>query len=152
MKAKGLLVSVLFSTGNLKYILNFLLCRVLSASGSSVHNCIGEQCWDIISVPLIDEMKVTLKADLDHSKLNNVLHKYILEVVTKAVKEFADIQMEKAVNEIHGNVTKLMQSDIQTKFEILKGKYTTIHDKRQHEIFKVKNCYDIIILVVAINI
>ncbi|CAG2233273.1 unnamed protein product [Mytilus edulis] len=101
------------------YILNLLLCVILSASGAPVHDCIGEQCRDIISVPLIDEMKATLKADLDVSKLNSVLHKYILEEVTKAVKVSFDVQMEKAVDEIHGNVTKLMQSDIKTKFDIL---------------------------------
>ncbi|XP_052072512.1 uncharacterized protein LOC127710601 [Mytilus californianus] len=100
-------------------ILNLLLCGILSTSCAPVHDCIGEQCRDVISVPLIDEMKATLKADLDVSKLNNVLHNYIMEEVTKAVKVSFDIQMENAVDQIHGNVTRLMQSDIKTKLETL---------------------------------
>ncbi|CAC5416250.1 unnamed protein product [Mytilus coruscus] len=101
------------------YVLNLLLCSFLSASGAPVHDCTGEQCRDIISVPLIDEMKATLKADLDVSKLNNVLQNYILEEVTKAIKISFDIQMEKAVDQIYSNVTRLMQSDIKTKLETL---------------------------------
>lgn len=67
-----------------------LFCCTALTTGTLAKDCIGDQCSQIVSVGLMDDVKATLKADLDVSKLNNVLFKYIQKEVTKAVKSEVD--------------------------------------------------------------
>ena len=48
--------------------------------------CDSGQCKSIISMPLIDNIQATLKADLDVSKMNEYLKKFIQQEVNLAVK------------------------------------------------------------------
>ncbi|XP_063443381.1 short-chain collagen C4-like [Mytilus trossulus] len=75
-----------------------LFCCAAFTTGTLAKDCIGDQCPQIISVGLMNGLKATLKADLDVSKLNNVLFKYIQTEVTKAVKSEVDkLQGEKCM-------------------------------------------------------
>ncbi|XP_071154769.1 heavy metal-binding protein HIP-like [Mytilus edulis] len=93
------------------------LCCFLLTTNAHVEDCIGQQCSEVISIPLLDNMKATLKADLDVSELNKVLHNYIQQEVIKAVKGTFDTQMERAVEQITDNVTRLTQSNVNAVVE-----------------------------------
>ncbi|CAC5416247.1 COL8A [Mytilus coruscus] len=92
------------------------LCCFLFTICAHVEDCIGQQCSEVVSIPLLDNMKATLKADLDVAELNKVLQKYIQQEVTKAVKGTFVNQMEGTVEQITDNVTRLMQLNVNAKF------------------------------------
>lgn len=98
-------------------IIAVMLCCFLLTMGAYVENCIGQQCSELVSIPLLDNMKATLKADLDVAELNKVLQKYIQQEVIKAVKGTFDTQMEGAVEQITDNVTRLTQSNVNAAIE-----------------------------------
>ncbi|CAC5371897.1 unnamed protein product [Mytilus coruscus] len=76
-------------------------------------DCIGQQCSQVISIPLLDNMK----ADLDVAELNKVLQKYIQQEVRKAVKGTFVDKMEGAVKQIIDNVTRPIQSNMNATIE-----------------------------------
>lgn len=98
------------------------LCCFLLTTNAHVEDCIGQQCSEVVSIPLLDNMKATLKADLDVAELNRVLHRYIQQEVIKVVKGTFDTQMERAVEQITDNVTRLTQSNVNAAVEKCQGK------------------------------
>ncbi|XP_052065605.1 short-chain collagen C4-like isoform X3 [Mytilus californianus] len=52
---------------------------------SLASECVGENCKNVISMPLMDKMKATLKADLDVTNMNNHLKAYIEQQTQKSV-------------------------------------------------------------------
>ncbi|XP_071179653.1 cerebellin-3-like [Mytilus edulis] len=96
-------------------------CCFLFTIGANIEDCIGQQCSEIVSIPLLDNMKAALKADLDVTELNKVLQKYIQKEVTKAVKGAIFNQMEGTVDQITENVTRLLQSNVSATIDKFQG-------------------------------
>lgn len=61
--------------------------------------CTGDQCQHVITMPLLDDMKATLKADLDVTNMNNHLKSYIQQEIQKGVEIAMRDEMKKLVNE-----------------------------------------------------
>lgn len=101
-------------------------CCFLFTIGVNIEDCIGQQCSEVVSIPLLDNMKATLKADLDVAELNKVLSKYIEQEVTKAVKGAIFNQMEGTIDQITENVTRLIQSNVDATIDKFQGKNTCI--------------------------
>ncbi|CAG2232274.1 unnamed protein product [Mytilus edulis] len=53
---------------------------------SVANECSGDSCKNVISMPLMDDMKATLKADLDVTNMNNHLKAYIEQEIQKGVE------------------------------------------------------------------
>ena len=64
--------------------------------------CVGEKCDDVLSMPLLDAMKATLKAELDVREMNSHLRDYIKKEVEKGVKA----QMESLIARLNYNDTE----------------------------------------------
>lgn len=109
------------------FTLAIQFCCFLFTIGANIDNCIGQQCSEVVSIPLVDKMKATLKADIDIAELNKVLQKYIQQEVTKAVKGATFNQMEGTVNQITENVTRLLQSNVSATIDKFQGKNTCIY-------------------------
>ncbi|CAG2223280.1 unnamed protein product [Mytilus edulis] len=63
-------------------------CYILLAVGvlpSLASECSGDSCGNVISMPLMDKMKATLKADVDVTNMNNHLKAYIEQQTQKGV-------------------------------------------------------------------
>ncbi|CAC5384105.1 unnamed protein product [Mytilus coruscus] len=71
--------------------------------------CTGPNCELIISMPLLDNMEATLKADLDVRKLNIFLQSFIRQVVKKEVEDVMREDMMKIMNESVSNVENLFK-------------------------------------------
>ena len=55
------------------------------------NNCIESECEQTVSLPLLNDVKATLKADVDVRKLNIVLKKYIQHEIKQGIVEgFSD--------------------------------------------------------------
>lgn len=67
--------------------------------------CTGQNCEQIISMPLLDKMEATLKADLDVRKLNS----FIRQVVKKEVELEIQEDMRQIMNETVLNVKSLFK-------------------------------------------
>ncbi|CAC5375487.1 unnamed protein product [Mytilus coruscus] len=66
-----------------------VVCCVLLMVGvlpSVADECSGHSCRNVISMPLMDDMKATLKADLDVTNMNNHLKAYIEQEIRKGVE------------------------------------------------------------------
>ncbi|VDH98203.1 Hypothetical predicted protein [Mytilus galloprovincialis] len=66
-----------------------IVCCVLLMVGvlpSVAYECSGDSCRNVISMPLMDDMKATLKADLDVTNMNNHLKAYIEQQIQKGVE------------------------------------------------------------------
>ncbi|VDI09124.1 Hypothetical predicted protein [Mytilus galloprovincialis] len=63
-------------------------CMLLTVRipSSLASECNGDSCRDVITMPLLDDMKATLKADLDVTNMNNHLKAYIEQQIQKGVK------------------------------------------------------------------
>jgi hypothetical protein len=71
----------------------FLCCISLSTSVPlpENRNCIESECEQTVSLPLLNDVKATLKADIDVRKLNIVLKKYIQHEIKQGIVEgFSD--------------------------------------------------------------
>ena len=71
----------------------FLCCISLSTAVPSPenNNCIESECEQTVSLPLLNEVKATLKADIDMRKLNIVLKTYIQQEIKKGIGQaFSD--------------------------------------------------------------
>lgn len=88
-----------------------LVDKILSLSESD--SCDGEQCGSVISMPIMDNMKASLKADLDVSKMNKHLKAYIEQEIEKGVKT----AMENLMKQMIENKTEKMNAEIMTMFE-----------------------------------
>ncbi|XP_052100689.1 uncharacterized protein LOC127734715 [Mytilus californianus] len=88
-----------------------LVDTLLSLSESD--SCDGEHCSEVISMPIIDDMRATLKADLDVSKMNKHLKAYIQQEIEKGVKT----AMENLMKHMIENSTDKMNAEITTKFK-----------------------------------
>ncbi|CAC5384104.1 unnamed protein product [Mytilus coruscus] len=92
--------------------------------------CSGPDCKQIISMPLLDNMEATLKADLDVRKLNKFLKSFIHQVVKKEVEFVMREDMRQIMNESVSTVESLfddrtdeMKLDLDKKFdELIKEK------------------------------
>lgn len=88
-----------------------LVDTVLSLSESD--SCDGEHCGSVISMPIMDNMKASLKADLDVSKMNKHLKAYIEQEIEKGVKTAMESMMQQMIE----NKTEKMNSEIKTLSE-----------------------------------
>ncbi|XP_063397715.1 uncharacterized protein LOC134682047 [Mytilus trossulus] len=97
--------------------------------------CTGPNCEQIVSMPLLDKMEATLKADLDIRKLNKFIKSYIHKVVKEEIEntmradmfEIMNVSMSK-INRLFDDRTNEMKIDLDSKFDKLrKGK--EIHNK-----------------------
>ncbi|CAC5367411.1 unnamed protein product [Mytilus coruscus] len=70
------------SRGNTGFHCILLVVGVLRSLASE---CEGDNCKNVISMPLLDKMKATLKADLDVTNMNNHLKAYIEQQTQKGV-------------------------------------------------------------------
>ncbi|VDH88975.1 Hypothetical predicted protein [Mytilus galloprovincialis] len=85
-----------------------LVDTVLSLSESD--SCDGEHCGSVISMPIMDNMKASLKADLDVSKMNKHLKAYIQQEIEIGVRT----AMENLMKQMIENKTEKMNSEIKT--------------------------------------
>ncbi|XP_076114481.1 microfibril-associated glycoprotein 4-like [Mytilus galloprovincialis] len=60
--------------------------------------CEGELCPKVISMPLMDNMKASLKADIDVSQINRYLKAYIQQEIKKDVRTIIKDLVEKKLN------------------------------------------------------
>ncbi|CAC5406073.1 C1QL [Mytilus coruscus] len=88
-----------------------LVDKILCLSESD--SCDGEQCGSVISMPIMDNMKASLKADLDVSKMNKHLKAYIKQEIEIGVKT----AMENLMKQMIENKTEKMNSEIMTMSE-----------------------------------
>lgn len=63
--------------------------------------CEGELCSKVISMPLVDNMKASLKADIDVSQINKYLKAYIKQEINTEIRTI----MKDVVEEIIDNRT-----------------------------------------------
>ncbi|OPL33779.1 hypothetical protein AM593_07603, partial [Mytilus galloprovincialis] len=65
---------------------------------SLASECNGDSCRDVITMPLLDDMKATLKADLDVTNMNNHLKAYIEQQIQKGVETAMDAIMGQLID------------------------------------------------------
>ncbi|XP_071119924.1 short-chain collagen C4-like [Mytilus edulis] len=87
------------------YIL--LMVGVLPSIGSE---CNGDSCRDVITMPLLDDMKATLKADLDVTNMNNHLKAYIEQQIQKGV----ETAMTDVMRQLIDNKLEMVNATIET--------------------------------------
>lgn len=75
---------------------------VFDLSMPEEEECTGQNCEQIISMPLLDKMEATLKADLDVRKLNS----FIRQIVKKEVELVKQEDMWQIMNETVSNVKR----------------------------------------------
>lgn len=75
--------------------------------------CEGELCPKVISMPLMDNMKASLKADIDVTQINRYLKAYIQQEIKKDVRTIMKDIVEKNPN----NMKVEMSSRAEGKFE-----------------------------------
>ncbi|CAC5407927.1 unnamed protein product [Mytilus coruscus] len=90
-------------------IVLFLTFVVFDLSRTEESKCSGPNCEQIISMPLLDNMEATLKADLDVRKLNKFLQSFIRQLVKKEVEDVMREDMKKIINESVSNVESLFE-------------------------------------------
>lgn len=102
---------------------------VFDLAMSEEGECIGPNCEKLISMPLLDNMEATLKADLDVRKLNKFLKVFIGQVVKKEVEDVMREDMRTIMNETVSNVENLfkdrtneMKLGLDSEFDELKKK------------------------------
>ncbi|XP_063402145.1 uncharacterized protein LOC134686403 [Mytilus trossulus] len=88
-----------------------LVDTILSLSESD--SCDGEHCGSVISMPIMDNMKASLKADLDVSIMNKHIKAYIEQEIKKGVKTAMESMMQQMIE----NKTDKMNSEITEKFK-----------------------------------
>ncbi|XP_076077641.1 uncharacterized protein LOC143048080 [Mytilus galloprovincialis] len=108
-----------------------LVDTVLSLSESD--SCDGEHCGSVISMPIMDNMKASLKADLDVSKMNKYLKAYIEQEIEKGVK----IAMENIMKQMIENKTEKMELLIKNKSEEMLTLFE-VRDEKSKASFEVK--------------
>lgn len=69
--------------------------------------CEGELCSKVISMPLVDNMKASLKADIDVSQINKYLKAYIKQEINTEIRTI----MKDVVEEIIDNRTSSTKED-----------------------------------------
>lgn len=113
----------------------FLAFVVFDLSRTEESKCSGPNCEQIISMPLLDNMEATLKADLDVRKLKTVLKSFIRQVVKNEVENAMREDMRTVMNETVSNVESLfddrtneMKLGLDKKFDELR-KENEIQDK-----------------------
>ena len=87
-------------------------CYILLAVGalpSLASECSGDSCGHVISMPLMDKMKATLKADVDVTNMNNHLKAYIEQHTQKGV--------ETAMTDVMKQLMDTKLKEINTKIE-----------------------------------
>ncbi|XP_063448326.1 uncharacterized protein LOC134727861 [Mytilus trossulus] len=82
---------------------------VFDLSRTEDSKCSGPNCEQIISMPLLDNMEATLKADLDVRKLKTVLRSFIRQVVKKEVEYVMREDMRTIMNESVSNVENIFK-------------------------------------------
>ncbi|CAC5382011.1 unnamed protein product [Mytilus coruscus] len=84
------------------------------------NDCTGPNCEQTISMPLLDNMEATLKADLDVRKLNKFLKRYISHEVKTEIADAMPDAMLKMMNESLLKVESLESrlDELMTKKEI----------------------------------
>ncbi|CAG2197334.1 unnamed protein product [Mytilus edulis] len=82
----------------------------LSCPLSESDSCDGEHCGSVISMPIMDNMKASLKADLDVSKMNKHLKAYIQQEIEIGVRT----AMENLMKQMIENKTEKLNSEIKT--------------------------------------
>lgn len=94
---------------------SFLLTTLLIDTVHAVeerNSCNGVQCRSTISMPLIDGMKATLKADLDVTDLNEAINLYIQKeveariavVLNRTLESSVNTKMEEAISNIQDSI------------------------------------------------
>ncbi|XP_071119926.1 uncharacterized protein [Mytilus edulis] len=91
---------------NVSWINIGVCCMLLTVRfpPSLASECNGDSCRDVITMPLLDDMKASLKADLDVTNMNNHLKAYIEQQIQKG--------FETAMNDI-------MRQLIDNKLEVV---------------------------------
>ncbi|XP_063431394.1 uncharacterized protein LOC134714077 [Mytilus trossulus] len=84
----------------------------------------------MISMPLVDNVGATLKADLDVTKMNRYLHEYIQQEVSRGVSTAMAGMVETMVE----NKTRAFQTELEAKI-VDKMKQLDQKDKEKHAFF-----------------
>ncbi|CAG2223278.1 unnamed protein product [Mytilus edulis] len=92
--------------GNIGFCCILLVIGVLPSLASE---CSGDKCGNVISMPLMDKMKATLKADVDVTNMNNHLKAYIEQQTQKGV--------ETAMTDVMKQLMDTKLKEINTKIE-----------------------------------
>lgn len=108
-------------------IILFLAFVVFDLSISS--ECTGPNCEQIISMPLLDNMEATLKADLDVRKLNS----FIRQIVKKEVEDVMREDIKKIMNESVSNVENLLKDRTNEMKLGLDSKFLELQKKIMNE-------------------
>ncbi|CAC5384103.1 unnamed protein product [Mytilus coruscus] len=110
-------------------IILFLVFLVFDRSRTEESESTGPNCEQILSMPLLDNMEATLKADLDVRTLNKFLQTFIREVVKIEVANVIHEDMKKIMNESVSDVesifddrTNEMKLGLDSKFDELTKK------------------------------
>ena len=92
-----------------------LFCAIVSSQLDDKSCRNGEDCShkNIISMPLLDSMKATLRADLDVTEMNKFLETYIQQEINKGI----ETAMAAAIENMIKNYTTGMDSRISEKFK-----------------------------------
>ncbi|XP_063435544.1 uncharacterized protein LOC134716472 [Mytilus trossulus] len=80
---------------------------------SESDSCDGDNCSEMISMPIMDDMRATLNANLDVSKMNKHLKAYIKQEIEIGVKTAMENQMKRMIE----HKTETMNAEIIAKFK-----------------------------------
>lgn len=89
----------------------FLTCLVGS---TGAHDCTGDKCKDVVSMPLLDKMGATLKAHLDVTNMNNHLKAYIQQEIKEGVEVLMRNKMKKLVNAGLERISSTIEAKVKT--------------------------------------
>lgn len=77
----------------------------------------GETCEKIITMPLLDDLKATLKADLDVTRMNTHLKAYIEQEIQKGIEAAMSDKMESLLDKKMATTNKTIETSVQDKLK-----------------------------------
>jgi len=101
------------------------------------NNCRESECEQTVSLPLLNDVKATLKADVDVRKLNIVLKKYIQHEIKKGITEAFSDERTKMMEAVEKTANYSIDNAIyKTSNEILKSvddRFSSLQDNCSRE-------------------
>ncbi|XP_063399721.1 short-chain collagen C4-like [Mytilus trossulus] len=121
---------------------NFVLCSTIvccvvlmvAVLPSVADECSGDSCRNVISMPLVDDMKATLKADLDVTNMNNHLKAYIEQEIQKgfeaAMNDVMRQLIDKKLEMVNATIEATMHEEIYNKLAMVNATVeATMHEE-----------------------
>ena len=90
--------------------------------------CVGLDCQNTISIPLIDNMKARLMADLDVTEMNKILKMYIQNEIDKGIETSLNANLARRAMDIEHTITNKMTELVNKKTEEIEVKMNAKKD------------------------